>query len=132
MRCGAPGRVWSGRGWFGQGGHERFERGGPALPVGTARFGGDGLDELLPERFPVTAEGVLNDRGRQSEHGALPGRVEGRVARPVCLPEEQTPFARMGTGTRGRRSLAAGSVGLWCCRRRRWIVARKGDGCHGY
>jgi hypothetical protein len=31
----------------------------------------------VPEWFPVAAERVLDDRGRQREHGALPGGVEG-------------------------------------------------------
>ena len=30
--------------------------------------------------FPVAAEGVLDDRGRQREHDALPGCVEGQLA----------------------------------------------------
>ena len=111
---GAPGRVWSGHGSSGQGGHERFERGGPALPAGAARSGGDGLDELLPERFPVAAEGVLDDRGRQREHNALPGRVEGQLA--VTAGQVQPGQAQRGGDSRAtpiiesRVTRAAGSA----------------------
>lgn len=66
------------RAWvFGQGLHECLERGGPALPVRASGVVGDGHDELLPEWLPVAAQRVLGDRGREREHGALPGRVEG-------------------------------------------------------
>jgi hypothetical protein len=79
---------------FGQGGRESFERGGPAFPVGAFRLGGDSLDELLPERFPVAAEGMLDDRRRQREHGALPGRVEGQFA--VAAGQVQPGQAQWG------------------------------------
>src|SRR6202023_1453806 len=56
---------------------------GPAFPVGTAGLGRYGLDELAPERFPVAAERVLDDRGGEREHRALPGCLEGQLAVPA-------------------------------------------------
>jgi magnesium transporter len=93
-----PDHVASGRGSFGQGLHERFECGGPAFPVGTAGFGGDGCDELLPERFPVAAERMLDDRGCQREHGALPGCVESQLA--VAAGQVQVGKAQRGAHSR--------------------------------
>ncbi len=62
--------------------HQRVERGGPAFPVRAAGFVRNGLDELAPEGFPVAAERVIDDRGRQREHCALPGSVEGQFPVP--------------------------------------------------
>ena len=43
-------------------------------------MGSDGCDKQLPERFPIAAARVLDDRCCQRENGALPGCVEGRLA----------------------------------------------------
>ena len=79
---------------------ERLERGGPAFPVWAAGLGGYGLDELLPEWFPVAAERVIDNRGREGEHPALPGCVEGQLAVPagqVQLLQAQLPAHRRAT-----------------------------------
>src|SRR6516225_6287 len=91
-------QVASGCGLFGQGPHECFECGGPAFPVVAAGFGGDGCDELLPERFPVAAERVLDDRGCEREHGALPGCIESQF--PVASGKVQVRKAQRGAHSR--------------------------------
>jgi len=59
---------------------QRLERSCPALPVRAVGFGRDGLNELLAERFPVTAERVIDDCGRECEYRALPWCVESQLA----------------------------------------------------
>jgi L,D-peptidoglycan transpeptidase YkuD (ErfK/YbiS/YcfS/YnhG family) len=81
-----------------QGLHQCFEGRGPAFPVGAARLGRDGRDELVPERFPVAAERVLDDRGRQREYRALPGRVESQL--PVAARQVQVLQAQLRVHSR--------------------------------
>src|SRR5215469_423827 len=90
------GHVWSGL--LGQGLHQCFECGGPAFPVGAAGFGGDSRDELLPERFPVAAERVLDRRSCERENGALPGCVERQLA--VAAGQVQVRKAQRGAHSR--------------------------------
>jgi hypothetical protein len=88
-RRGCSGRVWT-----------SASSAAVQLPVGGSRGRPRWLDELLPERFPVTAVGVLDDRGRHREHRALPGCVEDQLpvaAGPVQIRQAQRGAHRRAT-----------------------------------
>jgi hypothetical protein len=87
-------------GWFRQCLDQCLDGCGPAFPVGAVGLSGDGLDELLPEWFPVAAERLLDDRCRQREYCALPGCVEGQLAvsaGQVQVRQAQFPGHRRAT-----------------------------------
>ena len=57
-------------------------------------MGSDGCDKQLPERFPIAAARVLDDRCCQRENGALPGCIEGQL--PVAAGQVQIRKAQRG------------------------------------